>query len=612
MLDYSWQLLAHDEQVLLARLSVFTGDFSLHFAKAVTGAHAPQLHRLWNKSLLRHAGTGRYSVHPLIRQFAWQKLQALGDLAHETRRRHCHIYLQFIIERQADLTRAKEEALAAIDLEIANISTAWSWALEAETESWLPDAFDAIQLYHIKRYLYSEGLADCLHVVGALDKIESLGEAAPLPPAPSTLPALRCLGEIWQAAFLQHLGDYSTAQIVLEQCETTCKVIEPYASRLKAFRLYQMGNLYFVSNLERALECYTESYALYRELGNEWYMALLLQQQANVNAGFGNYKHAFELANDSYRRLQALGSRRALAQALATLADIAMDQQSFEASHRYARQAIELCRTINEPAGLAIALGRLSSCYLRFGHLPDAIPLLNEAVALLKTLGLPSETAYWQTRLGIILSQLGNYAAVLELVDQIEASGNDLTNKRVSAWCLQLRGMVALAQSEYAVAHSLLEKALVQFEARHNIGACHLCRAYLAVGEVNLDRMETARNRLEPLAVHALNTRGYMLIQMVLVGLAVYAQAMHSKCEENSTEAPAILETCAPLLERAARLAALAQAQPWVARSQWFQDIGIRRINQATQKLPQTTRQAINRWVSGTEFWTATAEIIDG
>ena len=87
-IDWSYNLLAPEEQCVLRRLSVFAGGFSLEAACAVAGDGCSQadmvaiLARLVEKSLLlmeERAGMARYRLLETIRLYAWERLDEAGE-----------------------------------------------------------------------------------------------------------------------------------------------------------------------------------------------------------------------------------------------------------------------------------------------------------------------------------------------------------------------------------------------------------------------------------------------------------------------------------------------------------------------------------------------------
>ena len=72
--EHSWTLLDNEAQMALAQLSVFRGGFDQAAAQAVAHAGLPLLQALVDRSLLRMDDTGRFDMHPLVRQFAGDRL----------------------------------------------------------------------------------------------------------------------------------------------------------------------------------------------------------------------------------------------------------------------------------------------------------------------------------------------------------------------------------------------------------------------------------------------------------------------------------------------------------------------------------------------------------
>jgi predicted ATPase/class 3 adenylate cyclase len=134
--QWSYDLLDVDEQMLLHRCSVFAGVFDLAGAAAVAGtddefAVLDLLDALVRKSLVvadRSSGRTRFSMLETIRQFAEEQLAETGE-GDQVRTTHAH----FFAAREADVlalwdSPRQREAYGWFTLELANLRAAFRWA----------------------------------------------------------------------------------------------------------------------------------------------------------------------------------------------------------------------------------------------------------------------------------------------------------------------------------------------------------------------------------------------------------------------------------------------------------------------------------------------------
>ena len=138
-LTWSYDLLTSVEQQLLARLSVFSGGWTLEAAREVCGGTAviPLLDQLVLKSLVildRRSGTLRYRFLEPIRQFAHAhllRLQASGELD-ELRLLHIRYYTK--LAEQVSPRMQERPALDNLELEHDNFRAVLSCSLTSDPE----------------------------------------------------------------------------------------------------------------------------------------------------------------------------------------------------------------------------------------------------------------------------------------------------------------------------------------------------------------------------------------------------------------------------------------------------------------------------------------------
>ena len=141
-IHWSYNLLSTEEQELFARLSVFSGGFTLDAAKTIffqTVAEKPVtdlIASLLDKSLLQRISSERgdplYSMLVTIREFARERLQIMGE---ETKIRNWHLaYFLDLAERgnQEIHGPAQIEWLSRLHAMRDNLRVALEWAMETQ------------------------------------------------------------------------------------------------------------------------------------------------------------------------------------------------------------------------------------------------------------------------------------------------------------------------------------------------------------------------------------------------------------------------------------------------------------------------------------------------
>ncbi|MGW1343594.1 BTAD domain-containing putative transcriptional regulator [Kribbella sp. NPDC002412] len=118
-IDWSWDLLDDNERVMLRRLAVHAGTFSLEAATAVSQQDV--LLPLVDKSLVV-ASAGRYRLLESVAAYSLERLTEAGEVE-ATRQRHAEYYLQ--LAQRAELRGPEQrDWLHRLDLEAANFRAA--------------------------------------------------------------------------------------------------------------------------------------------------------------------------------------------------------------------------------------------------------------------------------------------------------------------------------------------------------------------------------------------------------------------------------------------------------------------------------------------------------
>ena len=142
LIDWSWDLLTEDDRVLLRRLSIFAGGWTIGRAARIVGDDAEpldevelldRLTRLVDRSLVivdRGAST-RFRMLETIRQYAREKLIAAGEVE-KLADRHFAAFAALAAQAEPELRGpAMVDWLDRLDADVENLDAALEWGLEA-------------------------------------------------------------------------------------------------------------------------------------------------------------------------------------------------------------------------------------------------------------------------------------------------------------------------------------------------------------------------------------------------------------------------------------------------------------------------------------------------
>ncbi|UJR78170.1 BTAD domain-containing putative transcriptional regulator [Sandaracinus amylolyticus] len=140
-IDWSYALLSAEEQLLLDRLSVFRGGFTLDAAEAVcadpedASGVLDVLGQLIDRSLVamrEERGAARYVLLETVRQYAAERLGARGETS-ALERRHAEHFAALVAAAEPHLvTRARPAWLDRLHRELDNVRQALAWSRDAD------------------------------------------------------------------------------------------------------------------------------------------------------------------------------------------------------------------------------------------------------------------------------------------------------------------------------------------------------------------------------------------------------------------------------------------------------------------------------------------------
>jgi tetratricopeptide (TPR) repeat protein len=316
LIDWSWDLLAEGEQVLLRRLAVFLGGWTLEAAQAVAGFDPlteidvfDGLEQLINKSLvtveqLPYGGT-HYSLLETIRQYARDRLFETGE-GEALRGRHAEYFVAFGEEASRglegrDMLAWIDRVLIEVDnanavrrwtienrLDLALRMTAYSdyllryWIFSVEGHRWLEEVVKRTWVHPAVETdpVYRRGLATAVIALGvATIETGEFGKARQILDEGIALAEKagviepRVFGMNRLVVVLMNMGESEAAERVAEEALSLSREYSLYYQRMKILGSFSPV-FAFQSKHEQARAYTEEAIQLAHELGNPWMEAM--------------------------------------------------------------------------------------------------------------------------------------------------------------------------------------------------------------------------------------------------------------------------------------------------------------------------------------------------
>ncbi len=314
-IDWSYDMLSGEEQVLLRRLAVFAGGWTLEAAEAVCSEKdefdlLDLLTQLVNKSLVvtehRPECETRYRMLETIRQYAREKLDGSGELL-AVRDHHLDYFLKLAEEAASHFGGREKMWLDHLETEFENVRAAWERSLESDIERALRLANAVWEFWAIRGSLQERR--------GWLMKLLPFTEAWGVSKGRATV--LRLAGKS-----ADEVGDDKSACSLLEAALTIARAAGD--KRELAWTLQELGIVYAKrSNMVEERACLKESLTLFQEMGDVEGIGAATAGLGWLAMRQGNYTSARTLYDQSLSACRSIDHKEGILNAMRALGSLA-------------------------------------------------------------------------------------------------------------------------------------------------------------------------------------------------------------------------------------------------------------------------------------------------
>ncbi len=469
MIDWSWNLLDEKERLLLQRLSIFSGGWSLDAAQVVAGCEPLDefgvfdfLEQLVNKSLVTvkypAAGEARYGMLETIRQFGRERLIASGQGA-AMRDRHADYFVAFAEEAAPHLAHSTMLPWTIrITLELDNLRAVLDWALEdrpqlalriggcllyylfdvtwlfpREAQAWLEPAIDRTrglldeEETEVRRTDFIKALIGLALANGIQGR-----SAVALSLAEESIQLTRITGETRLLAYAIGVKSmqirFNMTPDAMRELEEAIAISQDNGYDIElAFSLmiYAMA-LDAQGKDDLAMTVFQEVVEVSRKISNPQSNALIYRVQGLVAKMQGKLDEAKRYALLAIENYEVLADRRAIVVNQSELAHLLRREGYIEEAEFYYRQSIVRWQEQGQPPAVAHQLECLAYIDIDRGHFDRAARLLGAARSERQKMNAFSEAPQEIQELALAMEQLVN-ALGKEQLDKVMADGSLIT-----------------------------------------------------------------------------------------------------------------------------------------------------------------------------------------
>ena len=384
-LDWSYNLLSDDEKLLLYRLSIFTGGWTLEAAEEVGAGKndiasydvVDLLTRLVDKSLVVLDGS-RYNMLETTRQYAFEKLAESGELEW-IQSSHLNFFMKLAEEAETGLYGSEQAYyLEQLETEQGNLRAALKWGLGSATES----GFRLVSALWIFWFMHAH------FVEGSqwFDQALSSSKTA------SAHIQMRLLIGAASNAF----GQYQFERTMELSEQSLILAREQQDTWAIGMSLHHLGSVAMLQgDYKRAQLLLEEGLILTHDMKSWNLESIFLDELGQLSQAQGDYMNAREYQERALSLDQKQGNRWSSSYGLAHQAFLAYQQSEYDKAKLLLKQALTLAPEFNDKRMISGALELMGMIAIRQDELERAAPLIGSAESVLESIGIafvPEET----------------------------------------------------------------------------------------------------------------------------------------------------------------------------------------------------------------------------
>ena len=412
LIEWSYDLLGEPERILLRRLVVFAGGWTLESAEAVCAGESIDsvavmdlLSRLVDKSLVLLERGRRYKFLETIRRYAREKLLESGE-AQTVRQKHLAYFLAFADSKGTETFGANQiVALRQLDEEYENIREAMDWAIETGQVEEATQIGNALfPLYWWSRALFQEAYEKMTRILNH--------------PATTKEKLFRAQALI-VAAFCADLASVNWGPQQIKAMMEEAIEIARSAGAKGNYYLWMAygvwGYLMIWKDTAAAEKALDMGVAIARKSNNKIALANSLEWQGLLAVKQKGYSRAHDFSNEALRLFREMGDHWGVARSLGVIGSVFYSRRDYPNAQKYFEEALAIYRNLATRPNVIQVLGYLGRIFALTAKYEPAEKLLQEKLFFAKDSGWTREIGMSTRDLAYLRLYEANPAAALAL-----------------------------------------------------------------------------------------------------------------------------------------------------------------------------------------------------
>ncbi|MCA9987998.1 MAG: tetratricopeptide repeat protein [Anaerolineales bacterium] len=444
VIDPTWKRLSDAEQTVFMWTAVFRGGFTRQALQQITGASPRIVQTLLRRSLLSQGQGRRYNLHPLIQQYAREKLAA-SPMESEARQAHLTTYLTYVREHTEQMFGEHYVAsLEALLAEQDNVLAALDWSLAGAA----PPAGIQLVRQMSRFWLARSQIKEAVHY------LELASQHRPDDPW------------LWVGlSFCYHrLGEPEKAEQGALRAITLAQETDAQAELANGYRLLAL-QMQMREPTQETRQRFERALSIARQSGNLRVLVACLASFAIFLADSDGERTAIlELQREALRLSEEIGDLQSMSQCQYNLAVAHFLQGDSIRARELCEASLRLKRQIGDSAGMARRLTGLAQWDIEAEEFERAGRQLSEARLICEDLGEKGRLRYVLLMEGLLFMITGEFDRAQTDLEQARDLAISLNESRRSEECHSSLAMLFLIQGQYEAAWPHVQRALQTVE----------------------------------------------------------------------------------------------------------------------------------------------------